>query len=165
MSILRRVDQLHIDDDAIPFSADAAFQNIRHAEAFSDFAQIVRRFAAAITHHAGATDYAKVTDLGETRENVVLNAVSKERVLLVITKIFEWQHRDAFRGDRFAGRRSKRQSLINQHCDDEEQDADDDEIELAADASLRRRIDMFGADETSRRQLVKPGQHHCDWKS
>src|ERR1700693_6480305 len=65
----------------------------------ADFTQIARR-RVAILHHTGATNHFQISHLGQSGQDFVLHAVSKECVLLVVAQIFKWQHRDAlFRND------------------------------------------------------------------
>src|SRR5205085_10115587 len=52
--------------------------------------------STSITHHAGATNHAQIFDPGQTRQDVVLDAVGKKCVLLIGAEIFEWKSRNAF---------------------------------------------------------------------
>ena len=95
MSIGQRIDQLHRHHDAIAFAADAAFQNVGDPERLPNLSQIMHR-STSITHHAGATDHAQIFDPGQTRQDVVLDAIGKKCVLLIVAEIFEWKNRNAF---------------------------------------------------------------------
>ena len=52
---------------------------------------------AAILHDAGATDHLEIGDLCQLCQNVVLDAIGKERVLFMVAEIFKWQHSDSSR--------------------------------------------------------------------
>jgi len=97
MPIMQRIDQLHVYEDAISSPPDAAFEDIGHTQRATDVAQIPIR--AAILHDRGATDYFEVADLGQARQDIVLNPIGEERIRLVFTQIFERQNRDAFLGN------------------------------------------------------------------
>src|SRR4029077_18800470 len=95
MSIRQRIDQLHCHHNAITFAANAAFQNVSDPERLHNLSQTMH-CSTSITHHAGATDHAQIFDPGQTRQDVVLDAVGKECVLLIVAEIFEWKNRNAF---------------------------------------------------------------------
>ncbi len=95
MSIRQRIDQLHCHHNAIAFATNAAFQNVSDPEHLPNLSQTMH-CSTSITHHAGATDHAQIFDPGQTRQDVVLDAVGKECVFLIVAEIFEWKNRNAF---------------------------------------------------------------------
>src|SRR5262249_12873501 len=50
---------------------------------------------AAILHNAGSADHFQVSDFCQLGQNVVLNAVGKDRMLFPLAEIFKWQYGDA----------------------------------------------------------------------
>src|SRR4030095_6299208 len=69
-----RIDQLHIQVNAITAPACASFQQVRHAKPIADLATIS---LATIFHHAGSAEDFEIGYLRELGQNVVLNALSK----------------------------------------------------------------------------------------
>src|SRR5439155_19943563 len=94
----------------IPRPADTAFHHVADTQLLCDLFEIARD-AALILHDRSATDYFQVLDLGEIRQQLILDAVGKKSVLLFIAQIFQRQHRDRFlwpwRGRRRGGAASK----------------------------------------------------------
>ena len=78
------IDQLHVHPHAIVFrvGTDAAFQNGRDAERLTDFPHA--RCSSAVAHDRSARNHLQIADFCQIGQNVILNAVSKKRVLLVI---------------------------------------------------------------------------------
>ena len=100
--IRARIDQLDVDAHAISRAPHRAFQNVSHSEGQADLAQVARaRFVLA--NRSPADDF-QVGDLGQVREDIILDAIREILILLIVAQIFEWQHRDAFfRDTRCAG--------------------------------------------------------------
>ena len=73
------VDQLGVDPHPIAGASHRAFQDVGHPEFLADLAQIAR--ACPVLPDRGAADHLEVSDLRETRENVVLDAVREVDVL------------------------------------------------------------------------------------
>src|ERR1700719_2133682 len=96
MAIVSSVDQLNGYRDAIPFTADASFQNIPNIKRPADLAQVLGSFCAAICHHARAANYPQSFDSRQAGQDIVLDAVGKKRVRLVIAEIFERQNSNTF---------------------------------------------------------------------
>ena len=64
-----------------------------NAELLSNLAQVAR-IAALVEHDRSAADDFQVRDLGQVREDFILNSVREIRVLFVVAQIFEWQYRN-----------------------------------------------------------------------
>ena len=60
-------------------------------------ADLMHILFAAVLHDAGAADHFEIGDFPKLGQNVVLDAVGKNRVLFLITQIFKWQHGDTSR--------------------------------------------------------------------
>ena len=105
MRVVSGIDQLRIDSYLVRDPLDASFQNVSYPERTADVMQIPHR-RALILRHTGAADHFQVCDLGQIRENFILNTVGKERVLFVVAEIFKWKDRDAFVRD------GRRRSLV-----------------------------------------------------
>ncbi len=89
-----------------PGAPHRSFQNVRHAQRLTDFAQIAR--ARFVLPHRSAADDFQVGDLGQVREDIILDAVREILVLLIVAQIFERQDRDAFFRDRYVRSLDKR---------------------------------------------------------
>src|SRR4029453_16921261 len=97
MRIVRDVDELHVHPYLIGRALCAAFQNMRDAELSRDLEQIARR---ALESLRGSTrDHLQISNFGEARENLLLNALGKIGIGFVFAQIFERQHGDAFATD------------------------------------------------------------------
>ena len=94
MFVRRCIDQLHIDANTVPGTADAAFQNVGNTKRLPDFAQILR--LAAVGHHRCARNYLQIADLRQVRQNIVLNSVGEVSVLFFVAQVFKWEHCDRF---------------------------------------------------------------------
>ena len=66
----------------------------RDVQRLADLANVVR--LPAIRQHRGARNHFQRADLGEIRQDVVLDAVREIRVRLVVAEIREREHRDRF---------------------------------------------------------------------
>ena len=154
MAVGACVDQLNIDGDPVREAAHASLENVRHAERLADF-QNVPFVGVAVFHHAGAADHLEVLDLGQDRQQIVLNAVGEEGVLLLEAEVLKRKHGDAL----FPGR-SK--ALPGQDGDDNEERADDEKIELPAGAASDRfrGRHLVGALEPFGRPLKDPRDDH-----
>src|SRR5207247_2841063 len=86
MSILQSIDQLHCHHNAVAFATDAAFQNVSDPKRLPNLPYTVYS-STSITHHAGATDHAQIFDPGQTRQDVVVHAVTNKCVLLIVADI------------------------------------------------------------------------------
>ena len=73
-------------------SSDRPLQHVGHTQRIADLAHIV---FTAILHDAGAADHLQVGDFRQLGQDVVLDAIGKERVLFLVAQIFEWQNGDA----------------------------------------------------------------------
>src|SRR5579864_969452 len=164
MPILQSVDQLHVYYNSLAFAADASLQNVGHTEQLSNFTQAMRRRIAKL-HDRRTTNHAHSADLRERGQNVVLNSVGEECVLLVVAKILERQHGDAFLRNRFAARTSKRNPPVNQQPNQDQKDTDDRKIENASSSLALLGLDVFLPHQSFRGEFVNPCQHHRDWKT
>ena len=82
---VQRIDQLHVNDNTIAFATDAAFQNmVRGPESLSrSHARLATRFLRrTIPFYRCATDNAQIANLGQTGQDVVLDAICKEFISL-----------------------------------------------------------------------------------
>ena len=71
---------------------DAAFENVRHVELLRDLAQIGRR--AFVSLRRGARNHFEVGDLGEAREDFILDAFGKIGVRFIFAQVFKWKNGD-----------------------------------------------------------------------
>ena len=96
MRISPSINQLRSHAHFAICSLDASFENVRNAEllARSHASSVSRR--QLVLHHARAADHLQVRDLGQSRQNIVLHAVGKKRVLFAFAEIFEGKNSDAF---------------------------------------------------------------------
>jgi hypothetical protein len=91
-----------------------------------------------------------------------LNAVGKVSVGFVFAPVFERQHRNAFLRDRLASLPVKRKSPDDQHCNHQQQSADNDEVENPSGGTLNRsrlcRLEIFRPHYSFRGKFVNPGK-------
>src|SRR4029450_10751966 len=75
---------------------------------------------------------------------------------------------DTFQRNRLACLLVKRYSPNDQHCDNQQQHADNDEIEGPSGSVLSRSrlygIEIFSSHQAFRGEFVEPGEQHRDWK-
>ncbi len=86
------VDQLGVDADPVAGPLHAAFEDGGDAQFGGDFGDCLG--GAAVLHHRGARDHLQVADLGQLREQVVVDAVGEEQVVFVVAAVGEGQHGD-----------------------------------------------------------------------
>ena len=99
MGVCSGVNKLRVDAHFPAGALHAALEKMRDTELFADFAQVAGN-VRFVLHHACATDHFQIGDFREVRQDFVLHAIGEISVLFIATKIFEWQHRDAFLHDR-----------------------------------------------------------------
>ena len=92
MLICRRADELHIDVHGVARSLHRALENLGDAELLCDFPQVLR--LGPIAGRRRARDDLERADLGELRQNFVLNTFGKKRVVLIAAQIFKWKDRN-----------------------------------------------------------------------
>ena len=90
MLVVIRVDQLHVDSDAIAHPTHTAFQQRANAQRFAYFAGVARR-VAPIRHDGHARDNFQITDLGKIRQDIVLHAVGEIGVLFFVAQVLKGQ--------------------------------------------------------------------------
>ena len=93
--IVAGVDQLHVNHDAIRRATDAALKHMRDPERLTDLAQLPGYSRAPIVHDRSARDDSEFFHLAQRGQDIVLDAVSKEGVILFCAHIFEWKDGDA----------------------------------------------------------------------
>ena len=98
MRVVPRIDQLRIYSNLVRDPLDTSLQNVSHPQSLANVPQISRRHGLVLRHTRSA-DHFQIGDLGQIRENFILDAVGKKRVLLVIAQIFKRKDRDAFLRD------------------------------------------------------------------
>ena len=98
MGVGSGIDQLSTHADTIAGSLNRAFQNMRHTQSLSDFAKVGLN-TVFVLHHRRATDDFEISNLGQIRQDLILNAISEVSILLVIGEILEWEHGDTFLGN------------------------------------------------------------------
>ena len=76
-------------------STDISFQDVRNSEALGDLAQVALP-ARSISVDGSAVDNFEIRHFGKRRENVVLDAIGKKRILFVLAKVLEREHGDTF---------------------------------------------------------------------
>ncbi|MCX7055381.1 MAG: hypothetical protein NTU56_14475 [Proteobacteria bacterium] len=92
MSVSRGVDQLHRDPDPIAGALHAAFQDSIDAEFFADLAARELRIAELLARCA-RDDFHRA-DLGELRQDIVVNAVDEEDIRMLVAAVLERQYSD-----------------------------------------------------------------------
>jgi len=146
---------------------NASFQEMGYAKLLSDFPQ-VSWIATFIQHHRSAADHFQVGDLREIGKDFILNAVSEVSVLLIRAQALKRQHRDALLRNRLTCLPVKRKSPNDQHCNNQQQHADNDEVEDPSGDALSRscldRIEIFRPHNSFGGKFVNPGEEHRDWK-
>jgi hypothetical protein len=88
------IDELNVYAHPIAGAADRSLQDMGHAQRIADLAQVPQ--AGLVLAHRGPADHFQVRDLGQVREDVVLDAVGEIFVFLAVTQVLEWQDGDAF---------------------------------------------------------------------
>src|SRR6266480_191632 len=148
--------------------AHAAFHHVTDTQLLRDFFEIARDVALVLLYRSAA-DYFQILNLREVRQQLILDSICKKSVLLFIAEIFQRQHRNAFLRNRLAGLPVKRASPNDQHCNNQQQHPDNDEVEDLSGGTLNRsrlcRIEIFRPHYSFGGQFVEPGEQHRDWKS
>ena len=134
MRIAGHLDELDGDAHLIGGFLDAAFKDVRYAKLLRDFGEIAR--FALITLRRRARDHFQIRNLREPREDFFPDAIREVGVRFVFAQVFEWKHGDAFLRNRLASLPVKRKSPSDQHCNNQQQSPDDDEVEQPAASAL-----------------------------
>src|SRR5439155_6609359 len=80
---------------------DTSFDDIADTELLRNFFEVAGN-ASLILHHGRAADYLQILDLGQTREQLFLNSISKEGVLFFLAQIIQRKNRNAFVGNGYS---------------------------------------------------------------
>jgi hypothetical protein len=107
---------------------------MRDPECLADLAQISHPFF--ILPHRRATDHFQVGYLRQARQNIIVHAIGEIGVLRIVAQVFEWQHRNTFRRDRFHATRLR-----------------------------MGKIDILGPFDSFWRDIERPCQNQSDWES
>ena len=83
MRVVPGVDQLRINSNLVCDALDAPFQHMGDPERPANVLQIPR-CRGLVLRHTRPADHFQIGDLGQIRENFILNAVGKKRVLLIV---------------------------------------------------------------------------------
>ena len=94
MGIIGCFDQLHVHAHGVAALLHASFQDVGDAKLPGDLGQIFRR--AFVMLRGCARDHLQIRDLGQARQNFLLDAVGKVGVGFVFAPVFKRKHRDAF---------------------------------------------------------------------
>ena len=85
-------DELHIDVHRVRHFLHASFENVCHAELPCDFSKVLR--TACVMRSRSARDHFETADLGQSRQNFVLNTFGEVSVGLIIAEVLEGKHSD-----------------------------------------------------------------------
>src|SRR5690242_13330639 len=94
MRIAGRFDELHVDTHRVATLLHTSFQKMSDAKLFCYLRQILRR-ALVMLRRCPRNDL-EIGDLGQARQNFVLNAFGKITVRFVVAEILKRQHGDGF---------------------------------------------------------------------
>ena len=98
-----------------------------------------------------------------------MDALRKVGVGVVFPPVLKWKHRDTFPRDCLASLPVKRKAPNDQHCNNQQQSPDDDEVENPPSGALNRfcldLIEIFRPYSSFGGKFVNPGKEHRDWKS
>ena len=83
MSIRARVNQLSADFHAIADALHGAFENVCDPELVRDLANVPCPYIPVL-HHRRPADYLEIADLGQVRQDFILNPIGKVSVLFLI---------------------------------------------------------------------------------
>jgi hypothetical protein len=72
---------LEVKTGASATTGHGTLQNVRNPESFADFTNVP---LSAILHHAGVADHPEIANAGQLGQDVVLNAIGKNRVVFVV---------------------------------------------------------------------------------
>jgi hypothetical protein len=114
----------------------AAFEKSSHAELLGDLRQISER-ALGLRRRSDRNDF-EIFHLGQAGKYLLFNPLCKVGVVWIAAEIFKRQHRDDFWGNRLASLPIKRASRNDQHCNNQQQHPDNDEVEDPAGSALKR---------------------------
>ena len=95
MLVSARVDELAGHAHPVAGAAHAALEHVGDAEFLRDLFDGFRR--AAVLHDGGARDDVQFADEGEVGQDILVDAVGKERALLALAQVLEWEHGHGFR--------------------------------------------------------------------
>ena len=94
MIVGRRTDQLRVDVNRIAGLLHAALQDVGHAKLLCNFAQVVR-FTLQLLSRGTRNDFQR-PDLGQARQDFILNSGGEISVLFFVAQIFKGQDRNRF---------------------------------------------------------------------
>ena len=77
------------------FPARTSHCSLQHVGDTQSIAELAQILFAAVLHHARAADHLQIGNFGQFNQDVVLDAVGKERVFFLITQVFKRQDRDS----------------------------------------------------------------------
>ena len=134
MGIGLRLNQLNIHTHLVGRFLHAPLKNDRYAKLLGDLAQIPG--FALILLRGTARNHFQIRNASQPRQDLLLNAGGEIGVIWIATQIFERQHRNTFLRNRLASLSVKRESPDDQHCYNQQQSPDNDEVEDASDDAL-----------------------------
>src|SRR6202011_1975250 len=94
MGVIGCLDELHVYAHGVTTLLHASFHDMCDTQLLGYLTEVSRRTLVMLSRCA--RNYFQLGDLCETRENLILNAVSKVGVCFFFAPVFEWKHRDAF---------------------------------------------------------------------
>ena len=94
MRIVSRPDQLHVHAHRVAAFLHVPFEDVGDAKLPADFRQVSWRTFVEL--RGSARDHFEIGNLGQARQDFVLDAVGEVGVILICAQIFERQHGDAF---------------------------------------------------------------------
>ena len=107
MFVSSGTDQLHIDVHRIGNFLHTAFEQVGDPKLLPDFTQIVGRTLVFLRRTT--RNNLKRRDLGEARQNLVLNSFREVGIGFIVAQIIEWEHSNAFGRDFHDENRQRKQ--------------------------------------------------------
>src|SRR5438128_7640033 len=95
MGVVTCINELRVHAYLATLPLNTTLQKIGNTQGLTDGARIARD-PRLVLHHRCPADYLEISDSGQVRQDLVLYAISKKRVLRICAQVFKWKHGDAF---------------------------------------------------------------------
>src|SRR5439155_18136014 len=155
--VVARVDQLHVNPDAIATATDATFQKRGYAQRLANFARVTYGIAP-IRHDRHTRDDLQVADLGEICQDIILHAVGEVRVLLFIAEALKGQDGNRFLDVAPGSAREQEKSGNRRNGKSGGKESNN----VAAPMHARN---LWSGLNSLRSHVVGPGEDERDWKT
>src|SRR5207302_9921455 len=92
MGIVGDFDQLYVHTHSVAAHLHTSFQDVSNAKLLADLGQVFRRTFVML--RGSARDYLQIGDLGQARQNLILDTLGEVGIRFVFAPVFKRQNRD-----------------------------------------------------------------------